>query len=180
MQGEIVDALLAFIAQDGCSDAQFDALALRLFAHQHASNAAYRRFCQLRGVTPRTVKSWREIPAVPISAFKEVTLSCTPAAAAERVFMTSGTTRGDVKGRHYHPTLAVWDASWRGNFARRFMQGTPRLRMAILFPSETELPNSSLAHYLAMAVQEFGTAGSGYYVGLQGMDTPGLLAFLRD
>ena len=44
MQGEIVDALLAFIAQDGCSDAQFDALALRLFAHQHASNAAYLRF----------------------------------------------------------------------------------------------------------------------------------------
>src|SRR5262249_7279035 len=123
---------------------------------------------------------WRDIPAVPINAFKEVILSCAPADSAERVFMTSGTTRGDVKGRHYHPTIAVWDASFRGNFARRFMQGTPRLRMAILFPNEQEMPNSSLAHYLAMAVREFGTQASGYFVGLQGMDADGLRAFLRE
>jgi len=179
MNTALVDALLAFIAQDGCSDAEFDALALRLFAHQHAGNAAFRRFCQGRGVTPRTVKSWRDIPAVPISAFKEATLSCAPADSAERVFMTSGTTRGDVKGRHYHPTIAVWDASFGGNFARRFMQGTPRLRMAILFPGEQEMPNSSLAHYLALALQEFGTPDSAYFVGLQGMDVDGLRAFLR-
>jgi hypothetical protein len=175
----LVDTLLAFLARDGCSDAQFDALALRLFAHQHAGNAAYRRFCQLRGVTARTVKSWRDIPAVPISAFKEVTLSCAPADSAERVFMTSGTTRGDVKGRHYHPSIAVWDASMKGNFARRFMRGQERLPMAILFPNEQEMPNSSLAHYLAMAVEHFGSAGSAWYVGLQGMDVAGLLAWLR-
>ncbi|MEJ8836436.1 LuxE/PaaK family acyltransferase [Ramlibacter sp. AN1133] len=179
MNRETVATLLAFIAQDGCSDAEFDALALRLFAQQHAGNAAFRRFCQGRGATPRTVKSWRDIPAVPISAFKEVTLSCAPADSAERVFMTSGTTRGDVKGRHYHPTIAVWDASFRGNFARRFMQGTPRLRMAILFPNEQEMPNSSLAHYLALAAKEFGTADSAWFVGLQGMDVEGLRAFLR-
>ena len=175
----LVETLLAFLDQDGCSEAGFDAIALRLFAWQHTHNEAYRRFCQRRGATPRTVKAWREIPAVPISAFKEVTLSCAPADQAQRVFMTSGTTRGEVKGRHYHPTIAVWDASFRGNFARRFMQGTPRLRMAILFPDEREMPNSSLAHYLAMAVQEFGTADSGWFVGLQGMDTEGLRAFLR-
>jgi hypothetical protein len=177
---DLVDTLLAFLAQDGCSDAEFDALALRLFAHQHANNAAYRRFCQLRGATPRTVKSWRDIPAVPISAFKEVTLSSTPADSAERVFMTSGTTRGDVKGRHYHPTLAVYDASMTRNFARRFMQGTERLRMAILFPNEEEMPNSSLAHYLALALRHFGTDDSAYYVSLQGLDTDALRAMLRD
>jgi hypothetical protein len=180
MNEELVETLLAFLAQDGCSDAEFDALALRLFAHQHANNAAYRRFCQLRGATPRTVKSWREIPAVPISAFKEVTLSCTPADSAERVFMTSGTTRGDVKGRHYHPTLAVYDASMTRNFARRFMQGVERLPMAILFPNEQEMPNSSLAHYLALAARHFGSGDSAYYVSLQGLDTDGLRALLRN
>ena len=179
MSHALVDTLLSFIAQDGCSDAEFDALALRLFAAQHAGNPAFRRFCQGRGATPRSVKSWRDIPAVPISAFKEATLSCAPADAAERVFMTSGTTRGDVRGRHYHPTIAVWDASFRGNFARRFMQGVPRLRMALLFPSEQEMPNSSLAHYLALAAKDFGTADSAYFVGLQGMDVEGLRAFLR-
>ena len=179
MNEAIVQALLAFIAQDGCSDAEFDAMALRLFAHQHANNAAYRRFCQMRGVTPRTVKSWREVPAVPISAFKEVTLSCAPADSAERVFMTSGTTRGDVKGRHYHPTIAVWDASFTRNFARRFMQGTERLPMAILFPDEQAMPNSSLAHYLSMAVKNFGAEDSGWYVTPQGMDADGVVAWLR-
>jgi len=179
MNEDIVATLLAFLAQEGCSDAEFDALALRLFARQHADNAAYRRFCQLRGVTPRTVKGWRDIPAVPISAFKEVTLSCAPADSAERVFMTSGTTRGDVKGRHYHPTIAVYDASMTRNFARRFMQGTERLRMGILFPGEQEMPNSSLAHYLALAVRHFGTGDSRYFVDLQGMDTEGLRGMLR-
>ncbi|MDB5954369.1 long-chain fatty acid--CoA ligase [Ramlibacter sp.] len=179
MNHALIESLLAFLAQDGCSDAEFDAMALRIFAEQHAHNAAFRRFCQLRGATPRTVKSWRDIPAVPINAFKEVTLSCAPPEEAQRVFMTSGTTRGDVKGRHYHPTIAVWDASFKPNFARRFMQGTPRLRMAVLFPNEQELSNSSLAHYLAMAVREFGTADSAWYVTLQGMDSAGLRDFLR-
>ena len=84
-----------------------------------------------------------------------------------------------MKGRHYHPTVAVWDASFLGNFARRFMRGTPRLPMAILFPDEQEMPNSSLAHYLAMAVRHFGAQGSAWYVSRQGMDVEGLLAWLR-
>jgi hypothetical protein len=133
----------------------------------------------MRGATPRSVKSWRDIPAVPISAFKEVTLSCAPADSAERIFMTSGTTRGDVKGRHFHPTLAVYDASMTRNFARRFMQGSGRLRMGILFPDEREMPNSSLAHYLALAVLHFGTANSAWYVDGQGMDVAGVLELLR-
>jgi acyl-CoA synthetase (AMP-forming)/AMP-acid ligase II len=180
MNPSTVDALLAFLAQEGCTDAEFDALALRLFAEQHAGNAAYRRFCQLRGVTPRTVKGWREIPAVPISAFKEVTLSIAPADSAERVFMTSGTTRGDVKGRHHHPTLAVYDASMTRNFARRFMRGHDRLPMAILFPNEQELPNSSLAHYLALAKEHFGTPDSIYALSLQGLDVEALRRMLRE
>jgi hypothetical protein len=177
--GELVEAVLAFMAQDGCSDAQFDALAQRLFAWQHAANIPYRRFCQGRGATPRTVKGWRDIPAVPISAFKEVTLSCLPAQEAQRVFMTSGTTRGDVKGRHYHPTLAVYDRSMTRNFSARFMQGDARLPMAILFPGEEDLPNSSLAHYLALAVAHFGGAASATFVTPQGMDSAGLCDWLR-
>ena len=46
-------------------------------------------------------------------------------------------TRGDLKGRHYHPTIAVWDASFRGNFARRFMlayQATLLLERWLLLP----------------------------------------------
>lgn len=176
----LVPELLAFLAQDGCDDAAFDAMALRLFAHQYEHNEPLRRFCQRRGLTPRRVSSWRDIPAVPINAFKETTLSCEPADACERVFMTSGTTRAEVKGRHHHPTIAVWDLSMRRNFAARFMRTAARIPMAILFPPETELGNSSLARYLTQAVREFGTADSAWYLTSSGMDLAGLRARLRE
>ena len=170
----IVDTVLAFIARDGCSDEQFDSLALRLFAYQYANDEPYRRFCQRRGATPRTVKVWSDIPAVPIDAFKELSLRSQPASPGERVFMTSGTTRVEVKGKHFHPTLQVYDGSMTRNFARRFMQGSDRIEMAVLFPDERTLPNSSLAHYLALACSEFGTPQSRHYVGAQGLDAAGL------
>ena len=67
--GETVDEVLAFITQDGCTDDQFDRMALRLFAYQYSNNLVYRRFCQRRGAVMRNVMGWRDIPAVPINAF---------------------------------------------------------------------------------------------------------------
>ena len=171
---EIVPTLLGFIAQDGCNDAQFDALAASLFAYQFANDEPYRRFCQRRGATPRKIRGWRDIPAVPINGFKELTLSCQPPASCERVFMTSGTTRGDIKGRNYHPTLAVYDSSMIRNFRRRFMQDGPAIRMGILFPDEIAMPNSSLAHYLALAMRNFGAPDSRYFVDPHGLDCAGI------
>ena len=174
----IVDTVLDFIAQAGCSNEEFDRLALRLFAYQFANDEPYRRFCQRRGATPRNVGCWVGIPAVPIDAFKELSLRSQPPGPADRVFMTSGTTRNDVKGRHFHPTLAVYDSSMTRNFAHRFMQGSERIDMAILFPTEQALPNSSLAHYLALAVNEFGTRDSRYYVTRDGLDSAALCGSL--
>ena len=177
--GEIVDAVLAFIAQDSASDEQFDRLALQLFAYQFARNQPLRRFCQQRGLTLRNVRRWSDIPAVPIDAFKELELRCQAASASDRVFMTSGTTRNELKGRHHHPTLAVYDRSMTRNFERRFMQGESRMRMGILFPDENALPNSSLAHYLALAVREFGTADSAWLIGPDGLDADAACAALE-
>lgn len=165
----LVADLLAFIGRPDASEDAFNALALRLFAHQFQHNTAFQKFCQQRGRTPRTVKSWRDIPAVPINGFKDLTLSCVPPEQCERVFMTSGTTRGDVKGRHYHPHLEVYDLSMTRNFRERFMAGAERMRMGILFPDEQLMPNSSLAHYLALALREFGTPESRYFMEQNGL-----------
>lgn len=176
--------VLAFIQGSQASDADgidagFNALALKLFAHQFRHNLPFQRFCIQRGKTIRVVKHWHDIPAVPIDAFKELTLSCQSPDVCERVFMTSGTTRADVKGRHYHPALAVYDRSMSANFRQGFMAGHERLRMGILFPTEPMMPNSSLAHYLALALGEFGAPGSRYFVGPMGLETDALIAFLR-
>lgn len=176
----LIADLLAFLATNNPSDEAFDRQALAVFAHQFQHNLPFQRFCRQRGKTLRTVKSWRDIPAVPISAFKALTLSCIPAAQAERTFMTSGTTQKELKGQHHHPSLAVYDASMIRNFRERFMAGSPeRMRMGILFPDETLLPNSSLAHYLALALREFGTEASHYLLTQQGLDTARVVAELE-
>lgn len=178
-QAPLIAELLAYLAADTSSEDEFDQQALKLFAHQYQHNLPFQRFCQQRGKTVRTVKNWRDIPAVPINAFKELTLSCTPASAAERTFMTSGTTQGDVKGKHHHPTLSVYDKSMTKNFRHRFMQGREKIRMGILFPTETLMPNSSLAHYLALAAREFGAVESHYLLTEEGLDHARLLAELK-
>ena len=45
---QLVERLLAFLAQDGCTDAQFDALAAELFAFQFANDEPYRRWQKRR------------------------------------------------------------------------------------------------------------------------------------
>ncbi len=85
--------------------------------------------------------------------------------------MTSGTTKSGIRGKSYHPTLAVYDRSMTKNFKHRFMQGRDRIRMGILFPTEEAMPNSSLAHYLGLALRNFGTKGSHYLINETGLDT---------
>lgn len=176
----LVADLLAFIAMDDCTDDQFNQLALRLFAYQYECNAPFRSFCQRRGATLRNVRSWRDVPAVPIDAFKAMELRSEPPSPAERVFMTSGTTGRAARGRHFHPQLDVYDLSMKRYFSRRFMQGLERMPMGILFPDEQAMPHSSLAHYLALARSEFGSAGSRYYLSPEGLDMPALCAALEE
>jgi len=177
-QDEIVKALLAFIADEDESDDAFNEMALALFAYQVAHNEPYKRFCRQRGRTARTVRRWQDIPAVPISAFKDLTLSCCDPDEAARVFMTSGTTQEGVRGKSFHPTLEVYDASMIANFRDRFVPDLDRIRMGILFPDELAMRNSSLAHYLALAKEHFGTPDSHYLLTDDGVDQVRLLTEL--
>ena len=178
-QDRIIEAVLAFIAAEDATEEAFDGLALDLFAYQFENNTPFRRFSMQRGRTPRTAKSWRDIPAVPIDVFKDLTLSCCDPEDAVRSFMTSGTTRHGVQGKSHHPTLAVYDASMTTNFRHRFMGDRDRIRMGILFPDEVAMPNSSLAHYLALAARHFGTADSRYLLHDDGIEFQRLFAELE-
>ena len=174
----IVADLLDFIAVDGPDEAAFNRMALRLFAYQFENNKPFAKFIRARGKTPRTVQSWTDIPAVPINAFKTLDLTCCSHVDAVAVFMTSGTTLGGLRGKSYHSTLEVYDASMSRNFAKRFMVGREQMDMGILFPTTAMMPNSSLAHYLSLAVQTFGTSGSAHLIGDDGIDFERLMADL--
>ncbi len=178
-KGQIINAVLAFMGRDGATDDQFNELALDLFAYQFENNSPFRQFAMQRARTPLTTRSWRDIPAVPINVFKDLTLSCCAPEDAERTFMTSGTTMGGVRGKSHHPTLAVYDASMTKNFKHRFMQDHETIRMGILFPPEDIMPNSSLAHYLALATGHFGTPDSRYLMREDGIDFAAVFAELE-
>ena len=174
--------LLEFVSRgvDGPrDDREFNELALRLFAYQFANNRPYRLLAERRGRTPAAVTHWRDLPAVPIAAFKETLLAAEPIDGAVE-FNSSGTTRPEHKSRHFHPDLTLYNLNAQLNFKAHVLPDCDSLRLLVLFPRRDELPNSSLAHWLTLMVERFGAAGSDWFVSnAAGLDAPGLLRQLE-
>jgi len=169
------------------TDAEFNELAQTVFAFQFAHNAVYRAYCEQLKLTPSTVSHWKEIPAVPTSAFKDFTITCFSAAEAVAVFHTSGTT-ADKSGKHFFKTLELYEAAIRPNFEAHLLPDLvgqasrlsmlehatldgrdarstfQRMPMLVLTPSPEEAPHSSLVHMMGRVVADFGAPGSGFYV----------------
>lgn len=180
---EIETTLLEWMseAQWHADDTRFEDLALRLFAFQFDANPAYGRFCQARGRSPDTVHDWREVPAVPSGAFKELELRCFEARNTVRTFRTSGTS-GEKRGALHLDTLALYEASLRPTL-RTLLFGdalhtaanecavpgesqpaTTRMTLRILAPSPDELPDSSLSYMFGCLLDDLGDAHSGFDV----------------
>ena len=149
------------------SEERFEDLALELFAFQFEHCEIYRRFCEGRNQTPHNVKTWRQIPAVPTSAFKEVELRCFPAEDTTHCFRTSGTST-DVRGTLYLDTLEHYEASLLPTFRRfmfpEFQLLDDRATLRILAPSQIEQPDSSLSHMFGVVLDALGEPGSDFDV----------------
>ncbi len=140
----------------GTDEPAFDALALELFRAQFELNPAYRALGQARGIRPDQVRSWREIPAVPTRAFKELELTSLPPAERDFVFWSSGTT-GQERSRHFHSreSVALYEASLRPLFARHLLRADgPAPRLLALTPPPEQAPHSSLVHMLDVVMRE--------------------------
>ncbi len=133
-------------AGDVPSDADFDALALDIYAYQLAHNTPYRRYVGSlgAGIVPR---SWREIPAVPASAFKDATLATFDPLRSELVFHTSGTTT-ESTGKHFVERAALYDASLLAGFDRFMLADGARLRYLSVVPNPRQKPHSSLGYMM--------------------------------
>jgi len=156
---------LMAVSPPAISPAQFDQLALELFALQFQSNAAYRQVCEARGQTPATVQHWSQIPAVPTAAFKDLDLTCVAPDARTAVFHSSGTTE-QRPSRHFHSpeSLAVYEASLTAWFLENV---PPDLRFAIadlrlicLTPPPSLVPHSSLVHMFDVVRREYALPAS--------------------
>lgn len=136
-------------------DDAFNGLALRVFAFQFAANATFRGFCLGRGVSPGSVEHWRQVPAVPATAFKFVDLSC--ALPPEATFLTSGTTGGEaVRGRHPVASLSLYRAAALPSFKAHLNPEDGPLPLLSLIPSPVQAPDSSLSTMMGFVAEAWG------------------------
>src|SRR3569832_993108 len=143
-------------------EALFNAAALSLLEYQFNRNPAYRQFSLSQKKEPKQLRSWEEIPFLPVMAFKLLDVACRPVGEAKKVFHSSGTTRAD-KSRHYLFDLEIAKAAILAQFGKQMMPEGKRMRLAILTPSPEEAPDSSLSFMMETVRQAFGTEESRYY-----------------
>jgi len=142
-----------------CAD--FNALALKLFSLQFASNDLFRRMCESRGTKPAGVSHWKQIPAAPTGAFKEFALTCLPPPDRTKVFRSSGTS-GQEPSRHFHSaaSLDIYETSVWPWFRSRLLpdlgSATRDFAGLILTPPPEQAPHSSLVHMLDVVRHQLG------------------------
>ncbi len=150
-------------------EVRFDTLACELFCFQFDHVPPYARFSEARGITPKTISHWNEIPAVPTSAFRQARLHSFDDALAVKIFRTSGTSAAK-RGELVLDTLALYEASLLPSL-RRFVfpelewgaQGEgKRMSLRILASDPAQTPDSSLSHMFGVALKELGDHSSGY------------------
>lgn len=160
-------------------DDAFTDLAVRVFARNFEAVPAYAGYCRARGLTPDTVDDWTRIPAVPTAAFRELALRAQDM-ETERVFRTSGTTRGrERRGEHHVADLELYRASLRSTFRSFLLPDDARLRFLSLMPTARELPDSSLAFMISDVTEAFGAEGSAVFATPDGLAFEALTAAAR-
>lgn len=136
------------IAAPSVDDAEFDAIAVDVFAYQYERDDPYRRYCDRFGASPAMVRSWRDVPPVPTTAFSAARLACfSPERTAIR-FESSGTT-GVTPSTHELENASLYDASLRAHYAACVLAAGDPLPLIALVPPFEESPNSSLSYMVS-------------------------------
>ena len=147
----------------GSYENDFNRLALELFALQFKANAAYRKICEARGLTPNALEHWTQIPAVPTAAFKELDLTCLAPGERTVVFHSSGTTE-QKPSRHFHSpeSLKLYEASlipwFLENVLPDFRFPISKFGLVCLTPPPALASHSSLVHMFETVRRKLGAA----------------------
>jgi len=141
--------------------ADFNRLALEVFRFQYDRNPVYRKFADSLGTKPSLIKTYKEIPFLPIEFFKTHKVVCGNY-EPEAVFESSGTT-GTHTSRHFVKKVSLYEKSLLQGFIRFF--GEPREYVFLaLLPSYLERTGSSLVHMADMLIRLSSRSESGFYL----------------
>lgn len=146
----------------------FEDLALAAFAYQFERIEPYRRLCERRGATPETLQDWRQVPPVPATAFKTLTLAAEPAV---EVFRSSGTTGGEEqRSVHHHPFPDLYRRVIDASFPRFCLPYGGPLPILSLIPTREQLPDSSLSFMADHILARYGSPESLTAFGSRGVE----------
>lgn len=156
----------------------FDQLATEVSIYQALHVAPVGSLWKSRGVEPLDLRDWREAPPVPATAFKSFDLHSVP---AERVFASSGTSRGaEERSHHHHGDLELYREIVDRTFPRYALrQPAARLPTLSLIPPAAIVPESSLAFMVEHVLERFSAGDSRYAYGGGGLHPRAAAAWLQ-
>lgn len=143
------------------TDTEFNEISLEVFGFQYHNIKIYKEFCDFLKKNPSNIKSYPDIPFLPISFFKTnkiITKNYSP----EIIFESSGTT-GSEPSRHYVAKTDLYKKSFLTSF--KLFYGEPSDYCIIgLLPSYIERGNSSLIFMVNELIELSENQYSGFYL----------------
>lgn len=182
---EELDAkVAAFIArgwEQETNEAEFNALALEIFAYQFKANDYYRNLCEQFGKYPDQISHWSQILAVPTQAFKESVVASIPVEKSELALLTSGSSDPNLRGKIYRDRSSLANIIQANALLTKkyCFPDRDKMTMAMLIPPPEQAPGMAMAFGLAQLVKNYGKEDSRYFISTQGLDADGLLTFLQ-
>ena len=143
------------------TEADFEALALKIFRFQYTNNSIYNSFVGALQIKPEQVNSVTKIPFLPISFFKShkvVSSEFEP----EAIFESSGTTQL-VKSKHFVKSVNLYSQSFLLGFEKFYGPITNYCILGLL-PSYLEQKSSSLVFMTNELIQKSQHPQSGFYL----------------
>ncbi len=144
-----------------CTDANFEALVLKVFNFQYLYNDMYKSYCNLLRINPAQITSIEKIPYLPIQFFKNKVIKTTHF-TEEIIFESSGTT-GSINSKHFVKEKALYEESYLKTF-RQFYGNEQNYCIIGLLPSYLERQGSSLVYMVADLIKKSAHKASGFYL----------------
>ena len=138
------------------SDAEFERVALRLFAHQAAKCKPYSDYLELMGIDPSEVKRIEDIPVLPIELFKSHDIYC--ADTEPEIIFTSSNTGGTTPSRHMMASTEVYRRAFTEAF-EAFYGKIEEWSIYGLLPNYLEREGSSLVYMTDELIRRAGSGG---------------------
>jgi len=143
------------------NEATFNEVALTIFKHQAHNCTVYKNYISHLKKDFSAVKSYKEIPFLPISFFKSHQVLST-ADEPEVVFSSSGTT-GQITSKHLVSDVKIYEESYMKAFQQFY--GNPKdLCILALLPSYLEREGSSLIYMVDDLLKQSKHPQSGYFL----------------